>query len=126
MFCGKVELAPEIFKIPARNLASWNANLSGGFAGEGMELLKQMKLQGFEPCDYSFARALTSCSVLGSSEHGRQLHAELFSMDKAFEQLNFFEEMLVEDMLSDRVSFLTAISACSHTPDESLGQDGNF
>lgn len=28
-----------------------------------------------------------------------------------------FEEMLVEDMLSDRISFLTAISARSHTPD---------
>ncbi|KAJ6336252.1 hypothetical protein OIU78_012780 [Salix suchowensis] len=36
-------------------------------------------MPGFEPCDYAFAGAIISCSVLGSLKHGRQLHAQLVS-----------------------------------------------
>ncbi|CAK7346275.1 unnamed protein product [Dovyalis caffra] len=68
-------------KMPEKNLLSWIIMISGlaqsGFAEEGLKLFNQMKLQGFEPCDYAFAGAITSCSVLGSLEHGRQLHSQL-------------------------------------------------
>ncbi|KAL3603382.1 hypothetical protein D5086_004241 [Populus alba] len=51
-----------------------------GFAEEALKFFNRMKLQGFDPCDYAFAGAIISCSVLGSLKHGRQLHAQVVSI----------------------------------------------
>jgi len=68
-------------EMPEKNILSWIIMISGlaqiGFAEEALKFFNRMKLQGFEPCDYAFAGAIISCSVLGSLKHGRQLHAQV-------------------------------------------------
>ncbi|KAG4189492.1 hypothetical protein ERO13_A08G225800v2 [Gossypium hirsutum] len=68
-------------QMPERNHLTWNVMISGlaqnGFGEEGLKLFNQMKSEGFQPCDYAFAGAISSCSTLGALENGRQLHAQL-------------------------------------------------
>ena len=47
---------------------------------DGLNLFNQMRREGFETCDYAFAGAITSCTVLGALEHGRQLHTQLVQL----------------------------------------------
>ncbi|XP_059650550.1 pentatricopeptide repeat-containing protein At1g25360 [Cornus florida] len=155
-------------EMPERNLLTWTVMISGfaqnGFGEEGLKLFNQMKLEGVKPCDYAFAGAITSCSVLAALEHGRQLHAQLVRLgfdsslsagnalitmyarcgvveaaDCVFvtmpyvdsvswnamiaalgqhghgaQAIELFEQMLKEDILPDRITFLTILSACSH------------
>ncbi|KAF2325652.1 hypothetical protein GH714_032109 [Hevea brasiliensis] len=123
--------------MPEKNILTWTVMISGlaqnGFGEEGLKLFNQMKILGFEPCDYAFAGAITSCAVLGTLEHGRQLHAQLvrFGFDSSLsagnalititgqhghggQAIELFEEMLAEGILPDRITFLTVLSACSH------------
>ncbi|XP_022962491.1 pentatricopeptide repeat-containing protein At1g25360-like isoform X2 [Cucurbita moschata] len=58
-------------------MQSYQGLAQNGFGDEGLKLFKQMRLDGFEPCDYAFTGAITACSVLGALENGRQLHAQL-------------------------------------------------
>ncbi|KAF2325655.1 hypothetical protein GH714_032171 [Hevea brasiliensis] len=124
-------------EMPEKNILTWTVMISGlaqnGFGEEGLKLFNQMKILGFEPCDYAFAGAITSCAVLGTLEHGRQLHAQLvrFGFDSSLsagnalititgqhghggQAIELFEEMLAEGILPDRITFLTVLSACSH------------
>ncbi|XP_065855178.1 pentatricopeptide repeat-containing protein At1g25360 [Euphorbia lathyris] len=166
---GRMNDAISIFEeMPEKNILTWTVMISAlaqnGFAEEGMKLFNRMKLLGFEPCDYAFAGAITSCSVLGALEHGRQLHAQLvrFGYESSLsagnalitmyarcgnveaaeslfltmscvdsvswnamiaalgqhghglQAIEFFELMLAEGMMPDRITFLTILSACSH------------
>lgn len=166
---GRIEEAKSFFKeMPERNILSWTVMISGlaqnGFGEEGLKLFNQMRMEGFEPCDYAFAGAITSCAVLGSLEHGRQLHAQLVQLGHdsslsagnalitmyarcgiveasncvfltmpyldsvswnamiaalgqhgyGLQAIKLFEEMLKEDLVPDRITFLTVLSACSH------------
>ncbi|EEF40651.1 pentatricopeptide repeat-containing protein, putative [Ricinus communis] len=166
---GRMDEAKTFFEeMPEKNILSWVVMISGlaqnGFGEEGLKLFNQMKLRGFEPCDYAFAGAITSCSMLGLLEHGRQLHAQLvrFGFDSSLsagnalitmyarcgvveaartlflsmpcvdsvswnamiaalgqhgygvQAIELFEEMLIEGILPDRITFLTVLSACSH------------
>ena len=79
---GRIEEAKSFFEeMPEKNLLTLTVMISGlaqnGFGDEGLKLFKQMRLDGFEPCDYAFTGAITACSVLGALENGRQLHAQL-------------------------------------------------
>lgn len=166
---GQIEEAKSIFRdMPEKNLLTWTVMISGlaqnGFAEDGLKLFNQMKTEGLEPCDYSYAGAITSCAVLGSLENGRQLHSQLIQLGHnsslsvgnalitmyarcgLVESANFvfltmpyvdsvswnamiaalaqhghgvqaiqlYERMLKEDILPDRITFLTILSACSH------------
>ncbi|KAA8526699.1 hypothetical protein F0562_008098 [Nyssa sinensis] len=166
---GQIDEARSFFsEMPERNLLTWTVMISGfthsGFGEEGLKLFNQMKLEGFKPCDYAFAGAITSCAVLAALEHGRQLHAQLvrFGFDSSLsagnalitmyarcgvveaahcvfltmpyvdsvswnamiaalgqhghgaQAIELFEDMLKEDILPDRITFLTVLSACSH------------
>ncbi|KAL4034158.1 hypothetical protein IC575_007284 [Cucumis melo] len=78
----RTEEAKSFFEeMPEKNLLTLTVMISGlaqnGFGDEGLKLFKQMRLNGFKPCDFAFAGALTACSVLGALENGRQLHAQL-------------------------------------------------
>lgn len=135
-----------------------------GFGEEGLKLFNQMKLEGLEPCDYAYAGAIASCSVLGSLDNGQQLHSQIIRLghdsslsvgnalitmysrcgpvegaDTVFltmpyvdsvswnamiaalaqhghgvQAIQLYEKMLKEDILPDRITFLTILSACSH------------
>ncbi|KAJ8446332.1 hypothetical protein Cgig2_005863 [Carnegiea gigantea] len=66
-------------KIPEKNLLTWAVMIAAyaqsGLGEESLKLLNQMRLEGFQPCDYTFAAAVTACSNLGALDQGRQLHA---------------------------------------------------
>ena len=73
---GHIVEAKSIFKeMRKRNLLTWTVMISGlaqnGFGEEGLKLFNQMRIEGFEPCDYAFAGAITYCAMLGALEHGR-------------------------------------------------------
>ncbi|XWS13599.1 hypothetical protein CRYUN_Cryun36dG0051700 [Craigia yunnanensis] len=79
---GRIDEGRLFFReMPERNHLTWTVMISGlaqnGFGEEGLKLFNQMKSEGFEPCDYAFAGAITSCALLGALENGRQLHAQL-------------------------------------------------
>ncbi|XP_020532948.1 pentatricopeptide repeat-containing protein At1g25360 [Jatropha curcas] len=166
---GRLNEAKSFFEeMPEKTVLTWTVMISGlaqnGFGEEGLKLFNQMKLMGFKPCDYAFAGAITSCSVLGSLEHGRQLHAQLLRLGfdsslsagnslitmyarcgvveaarsifltmpyvdsvswnamiaalghhgHGVEAIELFEQMVLEGILPDRITFLTVLSACSH------------
>lgn len=82
---GQIEEARTFFRdMPERSLLAWTVIISAlaqnGFGEEALNLFSQMRLEGFEPCDYTFAGAVTSCAVLGSHEHGRQLHGQIMKL----------------------------------------------
>ncbi|KAG7020472.1 Pentatricopeptide repeat-containing protein, partial [Cucurbita argyrosperma subsp. argyrosperma] len=167
---GRMEEAKSFFaQMPEKNLLTWTVMISGlaqnGFGEEGLNLFNRMRLDGYEPCDYAFAGAITACSVLGSLENGRQLHAQLIHLGhdsslsignamismyarcgvveaarSVFLTMPFvdsvswnamiaalgqhghgvkatelYEQMLKEGILPDRITFLTVLSACSHS-----------
>ncbi|CAH9138653.1 unnamed protein product [Cuscuta epithymum] len=68
-------------EMPEKNSLTWTVMISGcsqnGLGEEGLKLFNQMKLNGFDPCDYAFAGAITSCAVLAALETGRQVHAQI-------------------------------------------------
>ncbi|KAK4751378.1 hypothetical protein SAY87_004860 [Trapa incisa] len=166
---GQIEEARAFFaEMPERSLLAWTVIISAlaqnGSGEEALKLFNQMRLEGFDPCDYTFAGAITSCAVLGSHEHGRQLHGQIMklghdtslsvgnalitmyarcgtvddsynvfltipyidsiswnAMIAAFGQhgqgsraVDLFEEMLRADIVPDRITFLTVLSACGH------------
>ncbi|KAL8141877.1 hypothetical protein V2J09_014909 [Rumex salicifolius] len=74
--------AKQLFsEMPEKNVLTWTLMVSSlaqnGCGEEALKLLNQMKLEGFHPCDYTFAGAITACSSLGALEHGRQLHGQV-------------------------------------------------
>lgn len=166
---GRIEEARSFFSnMPERNLLTWTVMISGfsqnGYGEEGIKLFNQMRSNGLGPCDYAYAGAITSCSVLAALENGRQLHAQLIQSgfdsslsasnalitmyarcsviedaDRVFctmscvdavswnamiaalgqhgkgaQALDLFNQMLKEEILPDRITFLTILSACSH------------
>ncbi|XP_044467715.1 pentatricopeptide repeat-containing protein At1g25360 [Mangifera indica] len=169
MSVGHIDKAKSFFgEMKERNLLSWTVMISGlaqnGLGEDGLKLFSQMRLEGYEPCDYAFAGAITSSAVLGALENGRQLHAQLvrFGYESSLsagnalitmyarcglveaancvfrtmpfvdsvswnamiaalgqhghgvQAVEFYEKMLKEGILPDRITFLTILSACSH------------
>ncbi|KAF5747155.1 pentatricopeptide repeat-containing protein [Tripterygium wilfordii] len=101
---GKIDEARSLFKeMPERNALTWIVMISGlaqnGYGEESLKLFNWMKFNGFEPCDYAFAGAITSSGVLGSLEQGRQLHAQLLKYG-------------FESSLSAENSLITMYSRC--------------
>nr|GMD93322.1 pentatricopeptide repeat-containing protein At1g25360 [Ipomoea batatas] len=79
---GRINEAKLFFSwMPEKNSLTWTVMISGcsqnGLGEEGLRLFNEMKLNGFEPCDYAFAGAIASCSVLAALETGRQFHAQI-------------------------------------------------
>lgn len=82
---GQIKEARTFFMdMPERSLLAWTVIISAlaqnGFGEGALKLFNQMRLEGFDPCDYTFAGAITSCAVLGSHEHGRQLHGQIMKL----------------------------------------------
>ncbi|XP_031404654.1 pentatricopeptide repeat-containing protein At1g25360 [Punica granatum] len=82
---GQIEEARTFFRdMPERSLLAWTVIISAlaqnGYGEEGLKVFNQMRLEGFDPWDYTFAGAITSCAVLGSHEHGRQLHGQIMKL----------------------------------------------
>ncbi|PIA53498.1 hypothetical protein AQUCO_00900235v1 [Aquilegia coerulea] len=87
---GRIGDAKRLYDVmPERNYMSWTVMISGfthsGLGEEALQLFNRLRIEGHEPCDYTFAGALIACAGLGALEHGRQLHAQLvrFGLDSS-------------------------------------------
>eukprot|EP01018_Ginkgo_biloba_P025327 Gb_09957 [translate_table: standard] len=79
---GKIEEACRLFdKMPERNAVSWNAMIAGyAQVGDGKEALKyfmQMRKEGIEPRQSTFATLLSVCASLTDLEQGKQVHSHV-------------------------------------------------
>ncbi|KAK9743445.1 hypothetical protein RND81_03G239800 [Saponaria officinalis] len=82
---GQVLDAKDLFsRMPEKNHLTWAimiaAYAQNGLGEEGVRLLNQMRHEGFQPCDYSYAGAATACSNLGALDQGRQLHSQVIRL----------------------------------------------
>ncbi|CBI19832.3 unnamed protein product, partial [Vitis vinifera] len=90
--CGKVDEARQVFnQMPVKDLVSWNAILSG-YAAHCLFLT----MPYLDSVSWN-----AMIAALGQHGHGAQA-------------LELFELMLKEDILPDRITFLTVLSTCSH------------
>ncbi|GAA0152400.1 hypothetical protein LIER_10891 [Lithospermum erythrorhizon] len=167
---GRIEEAKVlIYQMPSKNYLTWTVIISAlaqnGYGEDSLNLFNEMRSSGFQPCDYTFAGAITASAGLAALEQGRQLHSLLIrlgfgssisagnalitmyarcgvvdaahclfdtmpSLDSiswnamiaalgqhghGVQALQLFEEMLKQDIEPDRITFLTILSACSHS-----------
>ncbi|ONK70751.1 uncharacterized protein A4U43_C04F1150 [Asparagus officinalis] len=78
----ELEDANKIFtEIPERNVASWNALISGHAQNnkeqEALDLFRQMKIEGVEPSQITFTGVLASCNGPWGLDIGKQIHCNL-------------------------------------------------
>ncbi|XP_058103426.1 pentatricopeptide repeat-containing protein At3g29230-like [Magnolia sinica] len=78
--CGSVGTAQKLFNdAPVRNVTTWSAIISG-FAQssrfqDGLEIFKEMVLEGAKPNQAILVSVLSSCAHLGALEQGIWIHA---------------------------------------------------
>ncbi|KAJ7259930.1 hypothetical protein O6H91_Y408800 [Diphasiastrum complanatum] len=80
--CGCTEDARELFdNMSERNVVSWNAMIAGyaqnGLGKEALALYEQMKQEGVQPDNVTFALLLNACASLAALEQGKLLHSEI-------------------------------------------------
>ncbi|KAJ7528005.1 hypothetical protein O6H91_16G079900 [Diphasiastrum complanatum] len=80
--CGCTEDARELFdNMSERNVVSWNAMIAGyaqnGLGKEALALYEQMKQEGVQPDNVTFALLLNACASLAALEQGKRLHSEI-------------------------------------------------
>lgn len=77
---GDLRAARDFFDgMPERNLASWNAMVTGlthfGLDEQGLELFAEMRRQGLRPDEFSLGSVLRCCAGIKEVSSGRQIHA---------------------------------------------------
>ncbi|KAH7439688.1 hypothetical protein KP509_04G072400 [Ceratopteris richardii] len=80
--CGAISMAEEVFeKLPARNVVSWNALLTGycqcGYPVKTLIHFKQMQKNGLSPNATTFACILQACGDSGDVIKGKAVHEEI-------------------------------------------------
>ncbi|KAI5081461.1 hypothetical protein GOP47_0004644 [Adiantum capillus-veneris] len=80
--CGLLTKAQEVFdKLPARDVVSWTALISGytenGYGEEALECFEQMQLRGFAPNAHTFACSLKACGSIGAVNKAMVIQAEV-------------------------------------------------
>jgi pentatricopeptide repeat protein len=83
---GDIDVAAVIFeKMPAVDVVSWNAFISGcvihGHDHRALELLIQMKSSGLVPNVYTLSTILKACAGAGAFNLGRQIHGFMIKAD---------------------------------------------
>uniref|UniRef100_A0A0D9WBF7 Protein kinase domain-containing protein n=1 Tax=Leersia perrieri TaxID=77586 RepID=A0A0D9WBF7_9ORYZ len=64
--------------IPVRNLATWNAMISGyAHAGQGRDSLLVFREMQHQPDEFTFASLLKACGGIGAAREGAQIHAAM-------------------------------------------------
>lgn len=122
--CGSLSEAQEVFnKLPARDVVSWTALMSGyaehGPAEKALECFCQMEQHSISPNAITFACVLKACGSIGDLKKGQEIHvyivneqyendavvgnslvdlyAKCGSLTEAHE---IFEELTVQDVVS--------------------------
>ncbi|KAB1211594.1 hypothetical protein CJ030_MR6G013924 [Morella rubra] len=90
--CDEIPVARHLFdQMSDRNIVSWSALMTGylhnGLALEVLGLLKELVSgENLRPNEYIFAIALSSCSVSGRVEEGKQCHGYVLKSGLVFHQ----------------------------------------
>ncbi|KAK2390519.1 pentatricopeptide repeat-containing protein, mitochondrial [Trifolium repens] len=76
---GSVLEAEAIFRcIPVRNLEIWNSMIAGyvqnGFGEKALQTFEEMRVEGFEPDEFTVVSVLSACAQLGDLHIGKQIH----------------------------------------------------
>ncbi|KAK9743442.1 hypothetical protein RND81_03G239700 [Saponaria officinalis] len=82
---GQVLEAKNVFsRMPEKNHLTWTVMIAAyaqnELGEEGVRLLNQMRHEGFQPCDFCYAGAVTACSNLVALGQGRQLHSQVICL----------------------------------------------
>ncbi|KAH7294360.1 hypothetical protein KP509_28G068300 [Ceratopteris richardii] len=134
--CGLIaELQHVFYQLPLRNLATWNALLTGyveyGFAEEVLSLFNLMQAKGVALDSISVTSALKACSVLQESYAAREIHIFIVKAgldresvlgnalvdmyhkcDSVLEARRTFDGLLVQDMVSWSISIANYAGHC--------------
>ena len=167
---GHLDAAKKVFdEMPKRDIASWNAMISGLAQGsrpnEAIDLFNRMKEEGWRPNDVTVLGALSACSQLGAVRQGEIVHAYIkdeklnmnvivcnavidmygkcgfvnkaysvfgkmrcrkslitwntmimaFAMNgDGYKALDLLDQMVLDGVRPDAVSYLAALCACNH------------
>ncbi|CAB4298725.1 unnamed protein product [Prunus armeniaca] len=142
--CGNVSDARKGFDyLREPDIVLWTSMI-GGYAQNGeneasLTLYCRMQREGMMPNELTMASVLKACSSLSAFEQGRQIHASTikygFSLEVPIgsalstcmqsvgiwkmgiwgtEALELFEEMRLEGVKPDYITFVNILSACSH------------
>jgi pentatricopeptide repeat protein len=90
--CDEISVARQLFdQMSERNIVSWSALMAGylqnGLALEVLGLFKKMvSVDNLRPNKYALAIALSSCSVSGRVEEGKQCHGYVLKSGLVFHQ----------------------------------------
>lgn len=76
---GNVTEAEAIFRrVPVRNLEIWNSMIAGyvqnGFGEKALQAFEEMRVEGFEPDEFTVVSVLSACAQLGLLDAGKQIH----------------------------------------------------
>jgi pentatricopeptide repeat protein len=80
--CGLLDTAQKVFdSLPLRNIVSWNTMISEyvehGQHDEALCCYESLEFEGVSANSVTLMSILKSCSTLGSTEKGREIHAEI-------------------------------------------------
>lgn len=97
--CCSVGDARQVFdEIKSKDLVLWNVMVSSyglnGLGREAFRLFESMRIGGVMGDDFTFSSLLNSCSILGSSKLGKQIHCLIV-------RLSLDSDVLVESALVD-------------------------
>eukprot|EP01018_Ginkgo_biloba_P002453 Gb_38938 [translate_table: standard] len=104
--CGGVEDALAMFyKMPKRNVVTWNAMIAGFFQTEDVDesskyvekalnIFCQMQRTGMKPNHFTLSSILRACTSLAVLEHGKQVHVHVIK--SRFELDEFVGSALVD------------------------------
>ncbi|KAK6937076.1 Pentatricopeptide repeat, partial [Dillenia turbinata] len=123
--CGEIKIASKLFHEkygPKRQVWPWNAMI-GGFAlrgkpEEAINLFERMEIQMMSPNEVTFVALLTACSHGKMVDHGRRYFKSMARdyalRGKPEEAINLFEQMEIQMISPNEVTFVALLTACSH------------
>lgn len=94
---GLLVNAQEVFdKLPIRDVATWNALITGyteqDLGEEAFKYFEQMQLEGVAPNKITFVCIVKACGILGAADKGEELHTEI-------ERRGFFDKDTIGNAL---------------------------
>lgn len=84
--CGALIQAQEVFDmLPARNLISWNALITGyaqhGCGKEAISCFEQMQNNGLSPDAVTLAGIFKACGTIGAAAKGQEIHSQFTDIE---------------------------------------------